>query len=82
VADVTRAADVTFANAEQGYCKKGNPSSIHASYSDPRIIPALLYAGIDVLSMANNHTLDWGADGLLDSIDRLKNSGFASCGSW
>jgi hypothetical protein len=81
VADVTRAADITFANAEQGFCKNGEPSPIHASYSDPRNIPALLYAGIDVLSLANNHTLDWGTDGLLDSLDRLKTAGLPVVGA-
>lgn len=72
VAGFLRSGDITFANAEQGYCDKGYPNPIHASYSDPRNLPALLYAGIDVLSMANNHTLDWGTDGLLDTMERLK----------
>lgn len=80
VAEVLRSADITFANAEQGFCKKGCPSPIHASYSDPRNISAYLYAGIDVLSMANNHTLDWGTEGLLDSIARLKKAGLPPLG--
>jgi len=80
VADMLRSADITFANAEQGFSSQGCPSPIHASYSDPRNIPALLYAGIDVLSLANNHTLDWGTEGLLDTIARLKKAGLPCVG--
>jgi hypothetical protein len=80
VAPVLRSADITFANAEQGFCTSGCPNPIHVSYSDPRNIPALLYTGIDVLSMANNHTLDWGTEGLLESIARLKEAGITCTG--
>lgn len=80
VAPVLRSGDITFANAEQGYCLNGCPSPIHVSYSDPRNIPALLYAGIDVLSLANNHTLDWGTEGLLESIARIKEAGLQCVG--
>ena len=80
-ADVLRSAEITFANAEQGYSELGNPGPIHASYSHPRNIPALIYAGIDVLSLANNHTLDWGPENLLDTIARLKAVGIPSVGA-
>jgi len=80
VAPILRSADITFANAEQGFCLNGCPSPIHASYSHPRNISALLYAGIDVLSLANNHTLDWGTDGLVESMARLKKAGLPCVG--
>ena len=80
VAEYLRTGEITFANAEQGYCDMVCPNPIHASYSDPRNLSALLYAGIDVLSMANNHTLDWGTEGLLDSMARLKEAGIPYVG--
>jgi poly-gamma-glutamate capsule biosynthesis protein CapA/YwtB (metallophosphatase superfamily) len=80
-AEILSAADITFANAEQGYATGGIPSPIHASYSDPRNIPALLSAGIDVLSLANNHTLDWGPEALLDTIANLKAAGVTTVGA-
>src|SRR4030042_1639602 len=80
VAPALRSADITFANAEQNFCLNGCPSPIHVSSSDPKNIPALLYAGIDVLSLANNHTLDWGTEGLLESIARLKEAGLIPIG--
>ena len=80
VADMLRSGDITFANCEQMYSDKGYPNMIHASYSDPRNIPALLYAGIDLVSLANNHTLDWGTEGLLDTMSRLKEAGLPYVG--
>jgi hypothetical protein len=80
VADVLRSGDITFTNCEQMYSDKGYPNMIHASYSDPRNIPALFYAGIDLVSLANNHTLDWGTEGLLDTMSRLKEAGMPYVG--
>jgi len=81
VAETMRSADVTFANCEQMYSDKGQPNLIHASYSDPKNIPSLLNAGLDLISLANNHTLDWGPEGLLDTISRLEQAGLPYVGA-
>lgn len=80
VAPVLRDADVTFANAEQMYSDQGAPNAHHATFSHPRNIEALVDAGIDVLSLANNHTMDWGPDGLLDTLRRLADVGISPVG--
>lgn len=80
VAETLRSADITFSNCEQMFSDKGNPNAIHASYSDPANIPALLDAGIDLVSLANNHTLDWGIEGLLDTMSRLEKAGLPYVG--
>ena len=36
---------------------------------DPRVAAALRSAGFDVLALANNHILDFGPQGLLDTLD-------------
>jgi len=38
---------------------------------NPENIPCLTVAGIDCCTLANNHTLDWGIPGLLDTLDTL-----------
>ena len=82
VADVTRSGDITFANCEQNYSDKGYPIDRgHSTHSDPRNIAALLYAGIDIVSMANNHVLDWDDEALLDTLSRLKEAGIAPVGA-
>jgi len=81
VADVLRAADITFANCDQMYSDKGNRSN-HVLRSDTtRNIPALVYAGLDVVSLANNHAMDWGPEALLDTIDRIRNAGIPVVGA-
>ena len=80
VAEVLRSGDINFANCEQMYSDKGQHSPVHATYSDPRNIPALLRTGINVVSLANNHTLDWGSEGLLDTMARLKEAGLPYVG--
>lgn len=80
VAEVLRSGDITFANCDQAYSDKGYPNPKQASYSDPRNIPALLYAGLDVVSLANNHTQDWGPEALLDTVARLKEAGLPCVG--
>ena len=38
----------------------------------PTNLPVLTAAGIDFVSLANNHTLDWGRSGLLETLHVLK----------
>lgn len=82
VAGVLRSADITFANCEQMYSDRlDHPVSRHPSYSDPGNIEALAYAGFDVLSLANNHTMDWGGDAVVDTLSRLRAHGFQPVGA-
>jgi hypothetical protein len=80
VAGVLRSADITYANCEQALSDKGYPNPKQAAYSSPESIRALLYAGMDVVSLANNHSLDWGTEALLDSLVRLKEAGLPYIG--
>jgi poly-gamma-glutamate capsule biosynthesis protein CapA/YwtB (metallophosphatase superfamily) len=72
VRDVLRSGDITFGNCEQTYSDKGNPVIGQTSNEDPnKSINTLIDAGFDVLSIANNHTLDAGYEALLDTIERM-----------
>jgi len=46
----------------------------------PDNIGCLTAAGIDVASVANNHTLDWGRVGLLDTLATLHHAGIRTVG--
>jgi poly-gamma-glutamate synthesis protein (capsule biosynthesis protein) len=73
VRDVLRTGDITFGNCEQTYSDKGNLAPGQTSIEDPiKSINTLIDAGFDVLSIANNHTLDAGYEALLDTIERMK----------
>ena len=75
VVEVLQSGDITFANCEQMYSDKGQSNKYAPPYSHPRNIPALIHAGFDVLSLANNHTLDVGTEALLDTMARFKEVG-------
>ena len=39
--------------------------------ADPSSIQGLIYAGIDIVSLANNHTIDYGLEGLINTQNIL-----------
>jgi poly-gamma-glutamate capsule biosynthesis protein CapA/YwtB (metallophosphatase superfamily) len=47
----------------------------------PTSISALLGAGIRVVSLGNNHVLDFGPQGLADTVAALDEAGIAHCGA-
>jgi poly-gamma-glutamate synthesis protein (capsule biosynthesis protein) len=46
-----------------------------------RVAPALKRAGFSVLNLANNHTLDYGADGLAETLAALQGADIAYSGA-
>jgi poly-gamma-glutamate synthesis protein (capsule biosynthesis protein) len=47
----------------------------------PRNVPCLRAAGIDCAVLANNHVLDWGLPGLLETLTTLREAGIATAGA-
>lgn len=47
----------------------------------PRNVPCLLAAGIDCGVLSNNHVLDWGVPGLLETLKTLREAGIATAGA-
>ncbi len=80
VAGTLQNADFRFAQLEQMYSDKGCPGPIHATYSTPNNIPPLKRLGVDIGGLAGNHTLDWGQEALLDTIERLRQAGIRPLG--
>jgi len=71
-----RAADHTFANLE-GVLTHGRARAdkLLVCRSDPELAPELKRAGIDVVTIANNHGMDFGMEGLLDTIEAVQATG-------
>jgi poly-gamma-glutamate synthesis protein (capsule biosynthesis protein) len=63
------------------------PSDTHWQGKDvhykmsPENVGCLTVAGIDCCALANNHTLDWGIAGLLDTIEALDRNGIKHAGA-
>jgi poly-gamma-glutamate synthesis protein (capsule biosynthesis protein) len=47
----------------------------------PQNIPVITRAGIDFCALANNHVLDWGYAGLLETLQTLKKANIISSGA-
>ncbi len=80
VAGVLQAADITFGNSEQTYAEGGYLIRGHGSNSESRNLPAVISAGFDVISLANNHTLDWGTETLLETMKKMVEAGLPYVG--
>ncbi|MBI4122262.1 MAG: CapA family protein [Parcubacteria group bacterium] len=82
VADELHAADLAFGNLEGPISARGrNQGSMYSFRADPRSIEGLVFAGLDVMSLANNHIFDWGPDALVDTINILGANGVAPIGA-
>ena len=72
VAPVLKKADMSFANLETPVSIRGNPSDkMFAFRSEPKTLKGLVYAGIDGVTLANNHILDYGKTAMLDTLIHL-----------
>jgi poly-gamma-glutamate synthesis protein (capsule biosynthesis protein) len=47
----------------------------------PGNVGVLSVAGIDCVSLANNHVLDWGTSGLIETVDTLRDAGIRVAGA-
>ncbi|MBI44683.1 MAG: hypothetical protein CMG66_00785 [Candidatus Marinimicrobia bacterium] len=66
-------ADITVANLECPLTVDGTPHPTKSVVfkADPSSIQGLIYAGIDIVSLANNHTIDYGLEGLINTQNIL-----------
>src|SRR4029077_9617653 len=70
---VLSGADITVVNLETAITERGEPV-VGKNYhfrSSPDAFTALRSAGVDVVSMANNHVLDYGPVGMQDTFDAI-----------
>ena len=49
--------------------------------AEPKLIEELVWAGFDMVSMANNHTMDFGPQGLESTIEVVRKSGLVYAGA-
>lgn len=83
IAPMLRAADITLVNLEAPLTKggtefKGKKFRFRVS---PVAAKALRSAGITTVTLANNHSMDFGAQGLRDTITTLSQTGIGHIGA-
>lgn len=76
-------ADVAFANLEYPVTSKGSryEDKSYTFRGDPESLSAIKGAGFDVLSLANNHIMDYGEKGLRDTLRQCRRIGLACAGA-
>ncbi|RWI65633.1 CapA family protein [Mesorhizobium sp.] len=87
IVEVLRDAQVTFGNMETLIFDirsfKGSPEAEHGGayhISLPELGPDLKAMGFNMVGRANNHTLDWGLEGMRETSRVLEESGIVHAG--
>lgn len=83
VGELTRAGDITFGNLEGPLTRGGLPHSKQYVFRSPpeHVAPALARAGFKLVSLANNHSMDYGVEGLRDTMRALEHAGIRYAGA-
>lgn len=81
--EVMRNCDVMMINNEFPYTDRGEPLpgktfTFHASPSSATVLQDM---GVDIVSLANNHSFDYGEVSMLDSLDTLQGIGMPYVGA-
>lgn len=74
---------VRIVNLETSVTAGGEPCGGKAIHyrMNPRNVECLRAAGIDCCVLANNHTMDWGREGLGDTVSVLRAAGLTTVGA-
>ena len=82
ISEEIKEADLAIANLESQISDKGEKQgSIYSFRAEPGAIEGLISAGFDILSLANNHSFDYGKEALQDSLSRLIDANISPIGA-
>ena len=84
-ASVLSRADITFANFEMAL-PRGDSERVAPDVSPDLVgvaaaLDPFLEGGIDVVALATNHIMDWGAEGLADTLAQFRERSVATVGA-
>jgi capsule synthesis protein PGA_cap len=83
VGSTLRSADITVGNLETAVSTRGVAAVKEFTFRGPpaALVPMRDVAGFDVLTLANNHTVDFGRDALLDTLKAAHAAGIQTIGA-
>lgn len=74
--------DIVFGNLEGALTDGGEPWPKSFNFrTPPQYAPGLAAAGFDIVALANNHAMDYGVIGLLDTVSALNSTGVGYAGA-
>jgi poly-gamma-glutamate synthesis protein (capsule biosynthesis protein) len=83
IAEIIKENDLAFFNMECPLANYSDGYPINKKYSfraEPQYLKGLKYAGFNLASIANNHTIDFGKSGFLKTIEILNNDSIFTTG--
>jgi poly-gamma-glutamate capsule biosynthesis protein CapA/YwtB (metallophosphatase superfamily) len=85
VRDALGQADLVVLNLECCISERGRPWDAPGKpfffRAPPRAVELLVLLGVDCVTLANNHALDFGFDALADTLDHLATAGIVAVGA-
>ncbi len=82
VSEHLRTGDLTIGNVESALGDTGTAESKRYPFrAPPEAAESLALAGFDIVSLANNHGMDYGEEALLQAISLLQEQGIAAIGA-
>ncbi len=83
VRHIFKTADILFGNLETSIATSGTqlPGKVIWFRAEPEVTEGLKEAGFDVLSLANNHILDYDTPALMETIQNLEGAGIGYVGA-
>lgn len=89
IVKLMRDADVAYAHLEMnladdseiGWAMRGSSGGAGYLVADPKLADDLAWMGVDVMSLAQNHSLDWGPSVTLATIRHCNDAGIATAGT-
>lgn len=81
VADEMKNADITFVNLENPIikdCPRKTEGFVFCTR--PEFVQGLTYAGVDIVTLANNHSHNYGQDGITQTLSYLNDSKIEATG--
>ena len=77
-----QSSDLLIANLETPLSKRGNPvPKFRNLRSDPEVIQDVKALGVHVVTLANNHMMDYGPEALADTLKTCDEAAIARCGA-
>lgn len=82
VRSTIKRADLAFCNLECPLSTGGVSKRRRFCFrADPKLAKSLSNNGFDIVSLANNHTLDYGRDSLIDTVNAVHNAEMVEVGA-
>jgi len=82
ISDYLKNADLVFGNLEGPLSDRGRKTgSIYSFRMKPEAVSGLIFSNFKIVSLANNHALDYGVEALVQTFEVLKEAGIEYVGA-